>query len=80
IIGVLGVDIPLEDLQNSVANTPGNTFLFDQKNKIFAATNKDLLNPSIDHSPVLNAYKTHGDYNFFTYGLDGKERLGTCTK
>ncbi|EAJ8283957.1 methyl-accepting chemotaxis protein [Campylobacter jejuni] len=80
IIGVLGVDIPLEDLQNSVANIPGNTFLFDQKNKIFAATNKELLNPSIDHSPVLNAYKTHGDYNFFTYGLDGKERLGTCTK
>ncbi|EIO3542433.1 methyl-accepting chemotaxis protein [Campylobacter jejuni] len=80
IIGVLGVDIPLEDLQNSVANTPGNAFLFDQKNKIFAATNKELLNPSIDHSPVLNAYKTHGDYNFFTYGLDGKERLGTCTK
>ncbi|BEK11346.1 methyl-accepting chemotaxis protein [Campylobacter jejuni] len=80
IIGVLGIDIPLEDLQNSVANTPGNTFLFDQKNKIFAATNKELLNPSIDHSPVLNAYKTHGDYNFFTYGLDGKERLGTCTK
>ncbi|EDP8370048.1 methyl-accepting chemotaxis protein [Campylobacter jejuni] len=80
IIGVLGVDIPLEDLQNSVANTPGNIFLFDQKNKIFAATNKELLNPSIDHSPVLNAYKTHGDYNFFTYGLDGKERLGVCTK
>ncbi|WP_250606922.1 methyl-accepting chemotaxis protein, partial [Campylobacter jejuni] len=80
IIGVLGVDIPSEDLQNLVANTPGNTFLFDQKNKIFAATNKELLNPSIDHSPVLNAYKTHGDYNFFTYGLDGKERLGTCTK
>ncbi|EOH2439107.1 methyl-accepting chemotaxis protein, partial [Campylobacter jejuni] len=79
-IGVLGVDIPSEDLQNLVAKTPGNTFLFDQKNKIFAATNKELLNPSIDHSPVLNAYKTHGDYNFFTYGLDGKERLGTCTK
>ncbi|AQX69887.1 methyl-accepting chemotaxis protein [Campylobacter jejuni] len=80
IIGVLGIDIPSEDLQNLVAKTPGNTFLFDQKNKIFAATNKELLNPSIDHSPVLNAYKTHGDYNFFTYGLDGKERLGTCAK
>ncbi|ECL0314504.1 methyl-accepting chemotaxis protein [Campylobacter coli] len=80
IIGVLGVDIPSEDLKNLVAKTPGNTFLFDQKNKIFAATNKELLNPSIDHSPVLNAYKTHGDYNFFTYGLDGKERIGTCTK
>ncbi|EAJ8519940.1 methyl-accepting chemotaxis protein [Campylobacter coli] len=79
-IGVLGIDVLLTSLQDRIARTPGNTFLFDQKNKIFAATNKELLNPSIDHSPVLNAYKTHGDYNFFTYGLDGKERLGTCTK
>ncbi|WP_321157016.1 methyl-accepting chemotaxis protein [Campylobacter jejuni] len=80
IIGVLGVDIPSEDLQNLVAKTPGNTFLFDQKNKIFAATNKELLNPSIDHSPVLNAYKAHGDNNFFSYKLNNEERLGTCTK
>ncbi|MBX2281987.1 methyl-accepting chemotaxis protein [Campylobacter jejuni] len=80
IIGVLGVDIPSEDLQNLVVNTPGNTFLFDQKNKIFAATNKELLNPSIDHSPVLNAYKAHGDNNFFSYKLNNEERLGACTK
>ncbi|EOH0413107.1 methyl-accepting chemotaxis protein, partial [Campylobacter jejuni] len=80
IIGVLGVDIPLEDLQNSVANTPGNTFLFDQKNKIFAAANKALLDPSVDHSPVLNAYKAHGDNNFFSYKLNNEERLGACTK
>ncbi|EGH7408587.1 methyl-accepting chemotaxis protein [Campylobacter jejuni] len=80
IIGVLGVDIPSEDLQNLVAKTPGNAFLFDQKNKIFAATNKELLNPSIDHSPVLNAYKAHGDNNFFSYKLNNEERLGACTK
>ncbi|EHU1165344.1 methyl-accepting chemotaxis protein [Campylobacter jejuni subsp. jejuni] len=80
IIGVLGVDIPSEDLQNLVAKTPGNTFLFDQKNKIFAATNKELLNPSIDHSPVSNAYKAHGDNNFFSYKLNNEERLGACTK
>ncbi|ECK8396557.1 methyl-accepting chemotaxis protein, partial [Campylobacter jejuni] len=54
-IGVLGIDILLTSLQDQIARTPGNTFLFDQKNKIFAATNKELLNPSIDHSPVLNA-------------------------
>ncbi|XUP78093.1 methyl-accepting chemotaxis protein [Campylobacter jejuni] len=80
IIGVLGVDIPSEDLQNLVANTPGNIFLFDQKNKIFAATNKALLDPSVDHSPVLNAYKAHGDNNFFSYKLNNEERLGACTK
>ncbi|EPZ5970102.1 methyl-accepting chemotaxis protein [Campylobacter coli] len=80
IIGVLGADIPLEDLQNSVANTPGNTFLFDHKDKVFAATNKALLDPSVDHSPVLNAYKAHGDNNFFSYKLNNEERLGACTK
>ncbi|HEH3713073.1 TPA: methyl-accepting chemotaxis protein, partial [Campylobacter jejuni] len=46
----------------------------------FAATNKELLNPSIDHSPVLNAYKAHGDNNFFSYKLNNEERLGACTK
>ncbi|EMU7103736.1 methyl-accepting chemotaxis protein, partial [Campylobacter coli] len=80
IIGVLGVDIPSEDLQNLVANTPGNTFLFDQKNKIFAATSEALLDPSVDHSPVLNAYKLNGDNNFFSYKLNNEERLGACTK
>ncbi|EJZ3250823.1 cache domain-containing protein, partial [Campylobacter jejuni] len=80
IIGVLGIDIPSEDLQELVAAIPGNTFLFDRENKIFAAANKELLNPSIDHSPILNAYKTYGNYNFFSYELDGQERLGTCTK
>ncbi|EAH7023134.1 methyl-accepting chemotaxis protein [Campylobacter coli] len=79
-IGVLGFDVLLTSLQDRIARTPGNSFVFDHKDRIFAATNKALLDPSVDHSPVLNAYKTHGDYNFFTYGLDGKERLGTCTK
>ncbi|EIZ1075456.1 methyl-accepting chemotaxis protein [Campylobacter coli] len=79
-IGVLGFDVLLISLQDQIARTPGNTFVFDQKNKIFAATNKELLNPSIDHSPVLNAYKAHGDNNFFSYKLNNEERLGTCTK
>ncbi|EKC3815037.1 methyl-accepting chemotaxis protein, partial [Campylobacter jejuni] len=79
-IGVLGIDVLLASLQDRIARTPGNTFLFDQKNKIFAATNKELLNPSIDHSPVLNAYKAHGDNNFFSYKLNNEERLGACTK
>ncbi|EHT8322250.1 methyl-accepting chemotaxis protein, partial [Campylobacter jejuni] len=79
-IGVLGIDILLTSLQDRIARTPGNTFVFDQKNKIFAATNKELLNPSIDHSPVLNAYKAHGDNNFFSYKLNNEERLGACTK
>ncbi|EJM1447013.1 methyl-accepting chemotaxis protein [Campylobacter jejuni] len=79
-IGVLGIDVLLTSLQDQIARTPGNIFAFDNKDKIFAATNKELLNPSIDHSPVLNAYKAHGDNNFFSYKLNNEERLGACTK
>ncbi|ELM1487226.1 methyl-accepting chemotaxis protein [Campylobacter coli] len=79
-IGVLGFDVLLINLQDEIARTPGNTFVFDNKDRVFAATNKALLDPSVDHSPVLNAYKAHGDNNFFSYKLNNEERLGTCTK
>ncbi len=79
-IGVLGIDVLLISLQDEIAKTPGNTFVFDHKDRVFAATNKALLDPSVDHSPVLNAYKAHGDNNFFSYKLNNEERLGTCTK
>ncbi|EJG3348525.1 methyl-accepting chemotaxis protein [Campylobacter coli] len=79
-IGVLGIDVLLTSLQDQIARTPGNTFVFDHKDRVFAATNKALLDPSVDHSPVLNAYKAHGDNNFFSYKLNNEERLGTCTK
>ncbi|EKL4700253.1 methyl-accepting chemotaxis protein [Campylobacter coli] len=79
-IGVLGFDVLLINLQDEIARTPGNTFVFDHQDRIFAATNKALLDPSVDHSPVLNAYKAHGDNNFFSYKLNNEERLGACTK
>ncbi|EDO7774033.1 methyl-accepting chemotaxis protein, partial [Campylobacter coli] len=79
-IGVLGFDVLLINLQDEIARTPGNTFIFDHKDRVFAATNKALLDPSVDHSPVLNAYKAHGDNNFFSYKLNNEERLGACTK
>ncbi len=79
-IGVLGIDVLLTSLQDTIARTPGNTFVFDRQDRIFAATNKALLDPSVDHSPVLNAYKAHGDNNFFSYKLNNEERFGVCTK
>ncbi|EAL0792522.1 methyl-accepting chemotaxis protein [Campylobacter coli] len=79
-IGVLGFDILLISLQDQIARTPGNSFVFDHQDRIFAATNEALLDPSVDHSPVLNAYKAHGDNNFFSYKLNNEERLGACTK
>ncbi|AJC91718.1 Cache sensor-containing MCP-domain signal transduction protein [Campylobacter subantarcticus LMG 24377] len=78
-IGVIGVDIPITDLQKDFESKPGNSFLFDQNEKVFVAKNKQLLDPSIDHSPVINAHKQNGDYKFFEYSLKGQERLGICT-
>ncbi|EAJ2846365.1 methyl-accepting chemotaxis protein, partial [Campylobacter coli] len=79
-IGVLGVDVLLTSFQNQIAKTPGNAFVFDRGDKVFAATNPKLLEPAIDYSPVLNAYKANGDYKFFDYTLNGEEKLGICTK
>ncbi|WP_144653562.1 methyl-accepting chemotaxis protein, partial [Campylobacter coli] len=79
-IGVLGIDVLLTSFQNQIAKTPGNAFVFDRGDKVFAATNPKLLEPAIDYSPVLNAYKANGDYKFFDYALNGDDRLGICTK
>ncbi|MCV3426171.1 methyl-accepting chemotaxis protein, partial [Campylobacter lari] len=79
-VGIIGVDIPVKELQENFENMPGNSFLFDENGKIFVAKNKQLLDPSVDHGPVLNAHKQNGDYSFFEYGLKGKERLGICAK
>ncbi|HEF3940288.1 TPA: PDC sensor domain-containing protein, partial [Campylobacter coli] len=79
-IGVLGFDVLLTSLQDAIARTPGNAFVFNRKDEIFAAPNKALLDPSVDYSPILNAYKAHGDNNFFSYELNNEEGLGVCKK
>ncbi|EOA4108920.1 methyl-accepting chemotaxis protein [Campylobacter coli] len=79
-IGVLGIDTLLTGLQDAIARTPGNAFVFNSKDEIFAAPNKALLDPSVDYSPILNAYKAHGDNNFFSYELNNEEGLGVCKK
>ncbi|MPB19399.1 methyl-accepting chemotaxis protein, partial [Campylobacter jejuni] len=78
-IGVIGTDVLVHSLQKDFESQPGNAFLFDREGKIFVASNKELLQPNIDHTPVLNAYKTNGNYNFFSYKLNKEERLGICT-
>ncbi|WP_373563794.1 methyl-accepting chemotaxis protein [Campylobacter sp. 2018MI34] len=79
-IGVLAIDVLVEALQKEFETKPGNSLLFDKNNQIFIATQKKLLDSSVDHTPVINAYKENGDYKFFSYGLKGEERLGICAK
>ncbi|WP_262868333.1 PDC sensor domain-containing protein, partial [Campylobacter novaezeelandiae] len=79
-IGVLAIDVLVEDLQKEFETNPGNSLLFDKNNQIFIATQKKLLDSSVDHTPVINAYKENGDYKFFSYNLKEEERLGICAK
>ncbi|WP_244985446.1 methyl-accepting chemotaxis protein [Campylobacter novaezeelandiae] len=79
-IGVLAIDVLVEALQKEFETKPGNSLLFDKNNQIFIATQKKLLDSSVDHTPVINAYKENGDYKFFSYNLKEEERLGICAK
>ncbi|CDG56525.1 methyl-accepting chemotaxis protein [Campylobacter coli] len=81
-IGVLAIDILVKDLQREFENLPGRTFVFDSKNSIFASTDKELLKPGYDVSPVADIAKDKKDYEPFHYirPLDGTERFGVCAK
>lgn len=56
--------------------------MFDSKNSIFASTDKELLKPGYDVSPVADIAKDKKDYESFHYirPLDGTERFGVCAK
>ncbi|EDO7663604.1 chemotaxis protein [Campylobacter coli] len=81
-IGVLAIDILVKDLQREFENLPGRTFVFDSENSIFVSTDKELLKPGYDVSPVANIAKDKKDYEPFRYvrPLDGTQRFGVCAK
>ena len=81
-IGVLAIDILVKDLQREFENLPGRTFVFDSENSIFVSTDKELLKPGYDVSPVANIAKDKKYYEPFRYvrPLDGTQRFGVCAK
>ncbi|ELM0678170.1 methyl-accepting chemotaxis protein, partial [Campylobacter coli] len=81
-IGVLAIDILVKDLQREFENLPGRTFVFDSENSVFVSTDKELLKPGYDVSPVANIAKDKKDYEPFRYArpLDGTQRFGVCAK
>ncbi|EPX8996689.1 PDC sensor domain-containing protein, partial [Campylobacter coli] len=81
-IGVLAIDILVKDLQREFENLPGRTFVFDSENSVFVSTDKELLKPGYDVSPVANIAKDKKDYEPFRYvrPLDGTQRFGVCAK
>ncbi|EOC1793282.1 cache domain-containing protein, partial [Campylobacter jejuni] len=82
-IGVLAVDVLVTDLQAEFENLPGRTFVFDEENKVFASTDKTLLQQGLyDISAIANLAKIKENFEPFEYTRpeDGSERFAVCTK
>ncbi|TEX83742.1 cache domain-containing protein, partial [Campylobacter sp. CH278] len=81
-IGVLAIDVLVTDLQAEFEKLPGQTFVFDEENKVFVSTDKTLLQQSYDISTIANLAKTKEDLKLFEYirPTDGSERFAVCTK
>ncbi|HBK1812548.1 TPA: methyl-accepting chemotaxis protein, partial [Campylobacter jejuni] len=81
-IGVLAVDVLVTDLQAEFENLPGRTFVFDEENKVFASTDKTLLQQGYDISAIANLAKIKENFEPFEYTRpkDGSERFAVCTK
>ncbi|EHN6902775.1 PDC sensor domain-containing protein, partial [Campylobacter jejuni] len=81
-IGVLAVDILVSDLQANFEKLPGNTFVFDEKNKVFVSSDKTLLNSESDISKIANIARTKQNFEPFIYSRDDEEfdRFAICAK
>ncbi|MFQ6342944.1 cache domain-containing protein, partial [Campylobacter sp. VTCC 70190] len=81
-IGVLAIDILVEELQSEFEKTPGRVFVFDSKNQVFISTDKSMLVPGYDISGIANIAVNKKDFEPFTYtgAKDGIERFAVCAK
>ncbi|TXK70276.1 methyl-accepting chemotaxis protein, partial [Campylobacter volucris] len=82
LIGILAIDVLVDDLQKEFSELPGNTFVFDREYNVFASTDKKLLgekNPDI--TTIGKSHQQIGDYNLFTYTNQNKEeKFAICAK
>ncbi|MBK1971395.1 PDC sensor domain-containing protein, partial [Campylobacter sp. TTU_617] len=80
-IGVLAIDVLVEELQKEFETNPGRTFVFDKNNKVFASTDKEQLKEGYNIDQIANIAKTKADLEPFEYQrADGSQRFGICTK
>ncbi|QKF80048.1 Cache sensor-containing MCP-domain signal transduction protein [Campylobacter armoricus] len=82
-IGILAIDVLVEDLQNKFGELPGRTFVFDHAYTVFASTDKSLISEeqNLDIITVAKAFEKAGDYNIFDYTTqNGQDKFGICVK
>ncbi|TKX28705.1 cache domain-containing protein, partial [Campylobacter aviculae] len=80
-IGVLAVDVSTTSLQNQFDRLSGGVFVFDQKDYVFASSNKAFLGQNPDVPNIENEFKQAGELKSFSYTrTQGGERLAMCSK
>ncbi|TBR80179.1 methyl-accepting chemotaxis protein, partial [Campylobacter novaezeelandiae] len=81
-IGVLAIDVLVEDLQKEFETNPGRTFVFDKNNKVFVSTDKEQLKEGYNVDQIANIAKTKADLEPFEYQRtkDSSQRFGICTR
>ena len=81
LLGVLGFDALLTDIQTDFEKLRGRVFVFGKDQIPFVASDPDILMKSTPNIPILaDMHKKFGDLNEFFYTrLDnGDERFGVC--
>ncbi|MDA3969671.1 PDC sensor domain-containing protein, partial [Helicobacter ibis] len=84
-VGVLAIDVLVNDLQESFKHNPGRIFAFDKNAIVFVSNDETLLpkkegevNPDI--KTISELRKKYKDYEPFNYiRSDGSERFVVCT-
>ncbi|WP_217362211.1 PDC sensor domain-containing protein, partial [Campylobacter lari] len=80
-IGVVGIDILVDDLQKKMERIPGDVFVANDSNYAFVSSSKAYLGAVKNISTAIETYKKVGELNpFFFRGENGNERLGICSK
>ena len=83
LVGVVGFDALLTDIQESFEQLRGRVFVFSKDHIPFISSEKDLLMKTSPNIPLLaKMYKESGDLKEFFYTrLDnGDDRFGVCQK
>ncbi|WP_267891801.1 cache domain-containing protein, partial [Helicobacter muridarum] len=78
-IGVVGIDVNLQELSTQFQKTSGRTFAFDEKGVVFVTTVAGAGAGNTEN--LRNKMKTHGEFKPFIYRRPGSDidRFGMCS-
>ncbi|EAK9940662.1 methyl-accepting chemotaxis protein, partial [Campylobacter lari] len=78
-IGVLAIDILVKDLEDSLKQMPGASFIYDKNRFSFVSTNKNYIGSDPNVAIVADGFsKVKDGEPFFYTSKEGNERLAMC--